>query len=245
MINLSGKDFYSDFRNFAINHMGISSYQLDMWDKVQDSIYSNPKVMGSLTPMIIEESQMNMTSMSVFDKMAADRLLFISGVVNDRMALTTQAQLLYLDSIGSSDITFYSDTPGGSVLSGLKIYDTMQYISSDVSTLNTGMCASMGSIILGAGTKGKRFSLPSARVMIHQVSAGASGHYKDMVISLEETKKYNEMLFKMLGEFSDKDPEDILKSAERDMWLSAEQALEFGIIDGIITKKGGEIIKKK
>lgn len=240
----TSNDFYADYRNYAINKMGISSYQLDMWEKAQDSLYSSPKVFASLTPMIIEESTMNMTQMSVFDKMANDRLLFITGVVNERMALITQAQLLYLDSISNEDIKFYTNTPGGSVLSGLQIYDTMEYIASDISTINTGMCASMGSIILGAGTKGKRFSLPSARVMIHQVSSGASGHYEDMKISMAETAKYNEKLFKMLASFTNKTPEEVLANANRDMWLSAEEALEYGIIDGIITTKDGEIKRK-
>lgn len=244
MIPSTSNDFYSDFRNYAVNKMGISGYQFDMWEKSQDILYSSPKISASLTPMIIEESTMNMAQMSVFDKMANERLLFISGVVNERMALVTQAQLLYLDSLSNNDVTFYTNTPGGSVLSGLQIYDTMEYIDSDVSTINTGMCASMGSIILGAGTKGKRFSLPSARVMIHQVSSGASGHYEDMKISMAETAKYNEKLFKMLASFTGKTPEEVLANANRDMWLSAEEALAYGIIDGIITKKNGEIIKR-
>lgn len=244
MIVSTSNDFYADFRNYALNKMGISGYQMDAWEKSQDVLYSSPKVMGSLTPMIIEESTMNMTQMSVFDKMANDRLLFISGVVNERMSLVTQAQLLYLDSLSDKDITFYTNTPGGSVLNGLQIYDTMQYVQSDISTINTGMCASMGSIILGAGTKGKRYALPSSRVMIHQVSSGASGHYEDMRITMEETKKYNEKLFKMLASFTEKTPEEVLADANRDMWLSAEEALAYKIIDGIITKKGGEIIRR-
>lgn len=245
MMYMGADDFYSDFRNYAIKHMGISGYQMDQWEKVQDAIYSRPMIQNSLSPMILEESSMNMTMMSVFDKMAAERILFISGVVNDRMSLTTQAQLQWLDNMNSTDITFYADTPGGSVLSGLKIYDTMNFVTSDVSVINTGMCASMGSIFLGAGAKGKRYSLPNARVMIHQVSSGAGGHVKDMQISMAETIKYNEKLFGILSEATGKTKEELFAVAERDLWLSAEEALDFGIIDGIITKKGGEIIRKK
>jgi len=238
---------HNDFMNFAINHMGVSSIDFHNWEKVQESLYTNPMTitpMGSLTPMILEERRLNVTQLSVFDRMAMERVLFISGVVNDRMSVTTIAQLEYLDSIGDADIKFYIDSPGGSVLSGLKIYDIMEYIKSDVSTINTGMAASMGSILLGGGTKGKRFSLKHARTMLHQVSSGSSGVIQNLRISLAETEKYNTTLFDLLGKFADKPAEEVLLDADRDLWLSSQETLDYGLIDGIIIKKGGEILRK-
>lgn len=236
-------DFYSEFKDYATKHMGISSMQLHYWEKLQETLYSNVNVYGSneisgsVTPMILEERVLRVTQMSVFDRLMMDRILWLAGPVNDRMSIVVQAQLLFLDNTDNSDITFYIDSPGGSVKSGLSIVDTMNYISSDIMTVNSGMAASMGSVLLGSGTKGKRYSLPSSKVMLHQVSAGAQGNIQDMEITLAETRKYNEILFGLLGKYTDKDPATVLSDTNRDLWLTAEQAKEYGIIDDIITKK--------
>jgi ATP-dependent Clp protease protease subunit len=215
----------NDFYKFAVKDQGISSARLYGYEK------------ASLTPYITEETDRRAIQMDIFSRMLIDRVLWLAGPVNDNMSTIAQAQLLWLDREGDGDITVYCDSQGGSVKSGLSIVDVMNYISCDVSTINTGMAASMGSILLGAGTKGKRGSLPNSRVMLHQVSGGASGQIQEMVIALEEAKKYNDKLFKMLGEYCGKDPEQVKKDADRDKWMDAEEALAYGIIDFIITKK--------
>ena len=228
-------NFYSEFENYAMNHMGVKSYQFDQWAKLQGNIYDN--VRCSMTPYILEEREMRATQMDIFSRMMMDRILWLAGPVNDQMSTVVQAQLMFLDEQDTNDITLHVDSPGGSVKSGLSMVDVMNYITSDIVTINTGMAASMGSILLGAGTKGKRFSLPHSKVMLHQVSAGAEGNVQDMEITMKETKKYNDELFNMLGEYTDKKPAQVLKDANRDLWLTATEAKEYGIIDDIITKK--------
>lgn len=226
-----------EFKNYATKHLGISGMDFYYWDKLQETLYSNVNVLGSVTPMILEERELRVTQMSVFDRLMMDRIIWLSGPVNDRMSTIVVAQLMFMDNLEEKDITFHVDSPGGSVKSGLSIVDQMNYISSDIITINTGMAASMGSILLGNGTKGKRYSLPNSRVMLHQVSSGAQGTLADMEISIAEAKKYNELLFKLLGEYTDKTAEQVKIDANRDLWLNSEQALEYGIIDGIISKK--------
>jgi ATP-dependent Clp protease protease subunit len=230
-------DFYSEFKNYAMKHMGISSMQLYYWEKTQDNIYNNSRVMGSMTPMVLEEREMRVTQMSVFDRLMMDRILWVAGPVNDQMSTVVQAQLMFLDNVEERDITMHIDSPGGSVKSGLSMVDVMNYIASDVSTINTGMAASMGSILLGNGTKGKRFSLKHSKVMLHQVSSGAQGHVEDIKISLAEAIKYNDELFTMLGDYCGKTKAQVLKDCNRDNWLTADEALKYGIIDGIIENK--------
>lgn len=230
----------NEFREFATKHMGISSMQLYYWDKLQDAIYGQanvPMVTGSMTPMILEERELRVTQMSVFDRLMMDRIIWLAGPVNDRMSTIVTAQLMFLDNADEKDITFHVDTPGGSVKSGLSMVDMMNYIHSDIVTINTGMAASMGSILLGAGTKGKRFALPNSRVMLHQVSAGASGNIQDMEISMAETKKYNNNLFELLGSYCGKSAEQVLSDTKRDMWMTSNEALDYGIIDGVISSK--------
>lgn len=227
-------DFYSEFKKYAMNHMGISSMQLYYWEKLQDNIYSNSQVFNSMSPMVLEEREMRATLMSVFDRLMMDRILWVAGPVNDSMSTVVQAQLMFLDNISKKTITIHVDSPGGSVKSGLSMVDVMNYVSSDISTINTGMAASMGSILLGAGTKGMRYSLPNSRVMLHQVSSGASGHVEDLKISLTEAIKYNDKLFTMLGDYCGKTKEQVLLDCNRDNWLNAEESLEYGIIDGIV-----------
>lgn len=234
-----------EFKDYAIKHMGISSMQLHYWDKLQETLYDNVNVFGSMTPMILEERELRVTQMSVFDRLMMDRIIWLAGPVNDRMSTVVQAQLMFLDNVDNKDITLIVDTGGGSVKSGLSILSLVEYITSDVSTINTGMAASMGSILLGCGTKGKRHSLKYSKVMLHQVSSGAEGTLADMMISLREAEKYNDLLFGLLGKFCNKDPKQIMKDAQRDLWMDAEESLKYGIIDSIITSKKDLNKKKK
>jgi ATP-dependent Clp protease protease subunit len=187
-----------------------------------------------MTPYILEEREMRVTHMDIFSRLMRDRILWVAGVVNTQMSTVVQAQLMYLDSVETKDITMHVDSPGGSVLAGLGMVDVMRYINSDVATINTGMAASMGSILLSSGTKGKRSSLNFSKVMIHQVSSGAQGHVEDNRISQMESEKYNYILFKMLAENSGRPFDEVLESARRDKWLNSQEALDFGFIDEII-----------
>jgi ATP-dependent Clp protease protease subunit len=223
-----------DFNQYAKKHFGVTDSQLHDWESLQCRLYG---ANASLTPYVLEERELRVTQIDIFSRMMMDRILWLAGPVNDRMSTTVQAQLMFLDNLEVKDITLHVDSPGGSVKSGLSIVDVMNYVTSDIVTINTGMAASMGSILLGAGTKGKRYSLPSSRVMLHQVSTGAEGNLQDIRRSIAEGEKYNEKLFKMLGEYTNKTPEQVLKDAERDFWLSAEEAVEYGIVDSVIKNK--------
>lgn len=224
-------DFGKDFKKYALGQ-GISSMNLHYFEKNLENGIS-PE--NSLTPYILEEREMRVTQMDIFSRLMRDRILWVAGVVNDNMSTVVQAQLMYLDSIEKQDIKMHIDSPGGSVKSGLSMVDVMRYINSDIETINTGMAASMGSILLSSGTKGKRSSLNFSKVMIHQVSSGAQGHIEDNRISQMESEKYNYILFKMLAENSGRDFNYVLEAARRDKWLNAYEALEFGFIDEVIT----------
>jgi ATP-dependent Clp protease protease subunit len=227
-------DYGKDFKKFALSE-GISSLTMHHYEE---------NLKNSLTPYILEEREMRVTQMDVFSRLLRDRIIWVSGVVNQHMCDVTQAQLMFLDSTENKDITMHINSPGGSVLHGLGMVDVMRYIKSDVATINTGMAASMGSILLSSGTKGKRSSLNFSKVMIHQVSSGAQGHVEDNRISQMESEKYNYILFKMLAENSGKSFEEVLESARRDKWLNSQEALEFGFIDEIITsEKGSSIVQ--
>lgn len=166
-----------EFRNYAIKHMGVTGLEFHNWEQMQERLYGPT---ASLTPYILEERELRVTQMDIFSRMMMDRIIWLAGPVNDRMSTVVQAQLMFLDNLETKDITLHVDSPGGSVKSGLSIVDVMDYISSDIITINTGMAASMGSILLGAGTKGKRYSLRFSKVMLHQVSTGASGNIQDL-----------------------------------------------------------------
>jgi ATP-dependent Clp protease protease subunit len=229
-------DWYAEFKNFCINHLGVSGMQFHYWEKMQDTIYSN--VHASMTPYVPEPNKMEVTMIDIFSRLMMDRKLWLAGPVNDQMSTVVTAQLLFLEMQGpEEDITFHLDTPGGSVKSGLSIVDTMHYIKPDIITINTGMSASMGSVLLGSGTKGKRYSLPHSKVMLHQVSYGAQGNVQDVEISHREALKYNDILFEMLGSYCDKDAETVKADATRDLWLTGQEAVDYGIIDEVITKK--------
>jgi ATP-dependent Clp protease protease subunit len=190
-----------------------------------------------MTPYILEERELRATQMDIFSRLMMDRVLWVAGTVNDNMSTIVQAQLMFLDSVDKRDITMHIDSGGGSVKSGLSMVDVMEYINSDIKTVNTGMAASMGSVLLGAGTKGKRSSLRHSTTMLHQSSGGFSGNIQDAEIDWAEWKKVNKELFNLLGEYCGKKPEQVMKDATRDLWLNAEEALKYGIIDEIITAK--------
>jgi ATP-dependent Clp protease protease subunit len=219
-----------DYQQFGLyaKDKGISSLKLD---------YYNQKVENSLTPYILEERSLNVTVMDVFSRLMMERIIWVAGGVDDHMSTIVQAQLMFLDSIDSNDITMHIDSPGGSVKSGLSMVDVMDYIKSDIRTINTGMAASMGSVLLGAGTKGKRGSLRFSQTMLHQSSGGAVGNIQDAEISMIEWRKVNNILFELLGGYCGKSAEQVKNDASRDLWLDAEQALSYGIIDEIVGKK--------
>lgn len=191
---------------------------------------------NSMTPYVLEERELRVTQMDVFSRLMMDRIIWTAGPVDDRMSTIVQAQLMFLDSLGTKDITMHIDSPGGSVKAGLSMVDVMQYINSDVCTINTGMAASMGAVLLGAGTKGKRASLRFSRTMLHQSSGGAGGNIQDARIAFQEWEKYNKILFTLLSEFCDKDYDQIIKDCERDNWLDAGESKAYGIIDEIVFK---------
>jgi ATP-dependent Clp protease protease subunit len=221
----------NEFKSYYAKHLGKNSLDLH---------YIGEHIENSMTPYILEEREMRVTQMDIFSRLMRDRLLWVAGGVDDRMSTVVQAQLMFLDSTDKTDITMHIDSPGGSVKSGLSMVDVMHYISCDIRTVNTGMAASMGSVLLGAGTKGKRSSLRFSKTMLHQSSGGAVGNIQDAKISMIEWEKTNNTLFDLLGDFCGKSREQVMIDSQRDLWLSAEEALDYGIIDEIVkTKKKG------
>jgi ATP-dependent Clp protease protease subunit len=218
---------YQKFGQYA-KDKGISSLNLH---------YHKQKIEDSLTPYVLEERQMNVTQIDVFSRLMLERIIWVAGGVDDHMSTIVQAQLMFLDSLDHNDITMHIDSPGGSVKSGLSIVDVMDYITSDIRTINTGMAASMGSVLLGAGTKGKRGSLRFSQTMLHQSSGGAGGNIQDARITFKEWEKVNDILFTLLGDYCGKSAEQVKNDATRDLWLNAEDALSYGIIDEIVKKK--------
>ncbi|MEG1574014.1 MAG: ATP-dependent Clp endopeptidase proteolytic subunit ClpP, partial [Bacteroidales bacterium] len=191
-----------------------------------------------ISPTIIEERQLNVAQMDVFSRLMMDRIIFLGTQIDDYTANVIQAQLLYLDSADpGKDISIYLNTPGGSVYAGLGIYDTMQYIASDVSTICTGIAASMGAIILVAGAKDKRFALKHSRIMIHQPMGGAQGQASDIEITAREILKLRKELYSIISEHSGKDFESIEKDSDRDYWMTAEEAKEYGMVDSVLIKR--------
>ncbi len=222
-------DMMKDFRNYAVKHLGMNSMVLDDVIKAQGQ-YVNP--------YILEERQLNVTQMDVFSRLMMDRIIFLGTQIDDYTANTLQAQLLYLDSVDpSKDISIYINSPGGSVYAGLGIYDTMQFISSNVATICTGMAASMAAVLLVSGTEGKRFALPHSRVMIHQPLGGAQGQATDMEITVREIMKLKNELYTILAEHSHTPFEKVWADSERDYWMTAVEAKEYGMIDQVLTRK--------
>jgi len=224
-------NYGKEFQAYYTKHLGKGSLDLH---------YVENQIESSMTPYILEEREMRVTQMDIFSRLMRDRLLWVAGPVNDTMSTVVQAQLMFLDSTDKADITMHIDSPGGSVKSGLSMVDVMEYISCDIRTVNTGMAASMGSVLLGAGTKGKRSSLRFSKTMLHQTSGGAGGNIQDARINMIEWEKTNKILFDLLGSYCNKSAEQVMQDATRDLWLSAEEALEYQIIDEIVkTKKKG------
>jgi len=234
----------NDFRNYAMNHLGISSMQLYYWNQLQENIYSNkmlampssPK--ASMTPYIIEEMEKRGVQMDIFSRLMMDRIIFLGTGIDDYVANVIQAQLLFLESTDpKSDVQIYINSPGGVVYSGLGIYDTMQYIKPDVSTLCIGQAASMGSFLLAAGTKGKRFSLPNSRIMVHQPSAGFQGQATDIEIHANEVLSLKKRLNEIYSKHTNKSVDEIKPALERDNFMTPENAKDFGLIDKVVVKR--------
>lgn len=218
----------NEFRKYAVKHAGISSMTLDRFA----SAYSN-----YISPTIIEERQLNVASMDVFSRLMMDRIIFLGVPIDDTVANIIQAQLLFLESTDpSKDIQIYFNTPGGAVHAGLGIYDTMQYITADVATICTGMAASMGAVLLTAGTKGKRSALKHSRIMIHQPMGGASGQASDIEITAREIMKIKKELYAIISEHSGKSIDQVEKDADRDYWMTSEEAVKYGMIDEILVR---------
>ena len=225
--------FNNDFRNYAVKHLGMNGLALDQYSK------ANAEAIRSsyISPTIIEERQLNVAQMDVFSRLMMDRIIFLGTEVNDYTANVIQAQLLYLDSADpGKDVSIYINSPGGSVYAGLGIYDTMQYISSDVSTICTGMAASMAAVLLVAGTKWKRFALQHSRVMIHQPMGGAQGQASDIEITAREIQKLKKELYQIIADHSGQPFEKVERDSDRDYWMTAQEAKDYGMIDQVLIK---------
>jgi ATP-dependent Clp protease protease subunit len=217
-------NYGKEFRDFATKKQGISSMHLD-------------KIISSVTPYIIEERQMNMTQMDVFSRLMMDRIIFLGSGIDDYVANVIQAQLLFLESVDANkDISIYINSPGGGVYAGLGIYDTMQFIKPEINTICTGMAASMGAVLMCAGQKGKRSALPHSRIMIHQPLGGAQGQASDIEITAREILKLKEELYEILAKHTGQPIEKIRQDSDRDYWMTAAEAKEYGMIDEILTR---------
>ncbi|GER60983.1 ATP-dependent Clp endopeptidase proteolytic subunit ClpP [Patiriisocius marinus] len=222
-------DYGKEFKKYAIKDQGISS---TYYDKIMSSMYP-----VNLTPNIIEERQMNAVAMDVFSRLMMDRIIFLGTGINDQVANIVQAQLLFLESTDASkDIQIYINSPGGSVYAGLGIYDTMQFIKPDVATICTGMAASMGAVLLCAGEKGKRSGLTHSRVMIHQPMGGAQGQASDIEITAREIITLKEELYKIISNHSGQPYDKVYEDSDRDYWMKADRAKEYGMIDEILAR---------
>ena len=219
----------NDFRKFATGHLGMNGLALDDVIKAQQQY---------LNPYILEERQLNVTQMDVFSRLMMDRIIFLGTEIDDYTANTLHSQLLYLDSVDNGkDISIYVNSPGGSVTAGLGIYDTMQFISSDVATICTGMAASMAAVLLVSGTEGKRSALPHSRVMIHQPLGGVQGPASDIEIEAREIQKFKKELYTIISNHSHQPYEKVWKDSDRNYWMTAEEAKEYGMIDAVLTRK--------
>jgi len=225
--------FHKDeFKKYATKHLGMSSMHLEKY--MEGSV---PNITG-FTPQVIEERQMNVVGMDVFSRLMMDRIIFMGVPVNDYVANVIQAQMLFLESTDAKrDIQMFINSPGGSVIAGLGIYDTMQYVAPDVSTICTGLAASMGAVLLMAGKKGKRTCLQHARVMIHQPSGGMQGQFTDMEISYNLIKDLRKELYEIMAKHSGKSFKKIEADSERDNWMTSYDAKEYGIVDEVLDSK--------
>jgi ATP-dependent Clp protease protease subunit len=233
-------NYQSEFEKYAVKHKGISSNTLDSYNKY---------LVTALTPNIIEERPMNVAVMDVYSRLMMDRIIFMGYPVNDEVANIVTAQLLFLDSTDRTrDINMYINSPGGSVYAGLGIYDTMQYVSPDVATICIGMAASMGSVLLAAGTNGKRAALKHSRIMMHQPSGAIGGQATDIEITVKEIRKLKKELYEIVCHHSNKTVEKVEADFDRDYWMTAIEAKEYGLIDEVLVvnprkEKKVEIVK--
>jgi ATP-dependent Clp protease, protease subunit len=219
-------DFGKEFKRYAMLDKGVSSMHFEHY------------VDNSLTPYIIEERQLNVAQMDVFSRLMMDRIIFLGTGINDQVANIVQAQLLFLESADAKkDIQIYMNSPGGSVYAGLGIYDTMQVVAPDVATICTGMAASMGAVLLCAGTKGKRSALKHSRVMIHQPMGGAQGQASDMEITLMEILKLKKELYEIIANHSGQEFDKVEHDSDRDYWMTSEEAKAYGMIDEVLVSK--------
>ncbi|MEZ4884791.1 MAG: ATP-dependent Clp protease proteolytic subunit [Chitinophagales bacterium] len=233
-------DFGNEFRKYAVQHKGLNSLTVDQFVNHTNTNASNVSPKG-MTPYIIEERPMNVAQLDVFSRLMMDRIIFMGVPVTDQAANIIQAQLLFMESVDPNrDISIYINSPGGSVIAGLGIYDTMQYIMPDVNTICTGMAASMGAVLLAAGAKGKRTCLQHSRVMIHQPMGGMQGQVSDMEISYKLIMQMREELYNILSHHTGQDFEKISKDSDRDYWMRALEAKEYGIVDEVLTRSKGK-----
>jgi ATP-dependent Clp protease protease subunit len=224
-----------EFKKYAIKHRGVSSMVYDRYTSVLNNYIS---------PTIIEERQLNVASMDVFSRLMMDRIIFLGLPIDDYVANIIQAQLLFLESTDpTKDIQIYFNSPGGSVHAGLGIYDTMQFISADVATICTGMAASMGAVLLCAGTKGKRSALTHSRVMIHQPMGGAQGQATDIEITVREIQKLKRELYEIIAYHTGREYDKVEKDSDRDYWMTAKEAVEYGMIDEVLEKNKSKKLK--
>src|SRR6476620_1560285 len=218
--------FSSEFEKYAVKHRGLSSNTLDSYSK---------HLVTALTPNIIEERPMNVAVIDVYSRLMMDRIIFLGYPINDEVANIVTAQLLFLDSTDRTrDINMYINSPGGSVYSGLGVYDTMQYITPDVSTICIGMAASMGAVLLAAGTNGKRTALKHSRVMMHQPSGAIGGQASDIEITVNEIRKIKKNLYDILAIHTGKNVKQVEKDCDRDYWLTSDEAKEYGLVDEVL-----------
>ncbi|MFM2225690.1 MAG: hypothetical protein RJA07_1892 [Bacteroidota bacterium] len=219
----------SEFRKYAVHNLNMSGNTIDSYMK---------KSVTNLTPYIIEERPLNVATMDVFSRLMMDRIIFMGEGINDYVANIIQAQLLFLESTDAKrDIQIYVNSPGGSVYAGLGIYDTMQYINPDVATICTGLAASMAAVLLCAGAPKKRTALKHSRVMIHQPLGGAEGQASDIEITAREILKLKKELYDIIANHSGKTYKDVEKNSDRDYWMTADEAKEYGMIDEVLIKK--------
>ena len=218
-------DYSKEFKKYATQHRGISSMYYDT-------------IVSSMTPYIVEERQLNVAQMDVFSHLMMDRIIFLGTEVNSHVANIIQAQLLFLESVDANkDTQIYINSPGGEVYSGLGIYDTMQFIKPDVATICTGMAASMAAVLLCAGAQGKRSALPHSRVMIHQPLGGAQGQASDIEITAREILKIKEELALIIAKHTGKSTEEVIRTGDRDYWMIASEAKDFGMIDEVLNRQ--------
>ena len=229
----------NEFKKYAVKHLGMNSMHLDQYsDKTMKTVAPQIPQIGNFTPYVIEERQMNVAAMDVFSRLMMDRIIFLGVGIDDYVANVVQAQLLFLESVDPKrDVQIFVNSPGGSVIAGMGIYDTMQYIGPAVATICTGLAASMGAVLLTAGQKGKRTCLPHGRVMIHQPLGGMRGQVTDMEISYNLVKKLQKELYDILSHHTEQPYDTIFADCERDNWMVAEEAKAYGLVDEVLVRK--------